>query len=86
MVSSVLVELVADGQEAPSITADVSKLGDCVFFVKGASRVGEEGMFCMEIKIRHASKLSDPMWLVLKTYSKVTGNRDTPPAYIKNAI
>lgn len=82
MVSSVLVELVRDGNEAPSITADGGELADCFFLVEVALWIGEEDMFCMEIKVWHASRLADPMWLVLKTYSKVTGKGVTLPELI----
>lgn len=51
MVSSVLVELMADGDEAPASTTDCGELGKTISGRDGALWVGDEGMFRMEIKI-----------------------------------
>lgn len=81
MVSSVLVEFVADGDEAPSSTTDCGELGKTISGRDIALGVGEEGMFRMEIKIWHVSLVEG-----LKLILWGTGESWTPPILIKNAI
>jgi len=54
MVSSVFVELMGDTGEAPSVTTEILEVGECISWGNVALGVGEEGIFRMEIKARHA--------------------------------
>lgn len=86
MVSSVFVLFTGDAGEAPSSTTDAGEDGKTIGGRECALGVGEEGMFRMEIKVRHASRdwVSTVIWL--EDYIKGTGESGKPPILIKNAI
>lgn len=50
MVSSVLVELMADGDEAPSSTGDGGDSMNCVLGLNGALGIGKEGILSVEVE------------------------------------
>lgn len=78
MVSSVFVELVRDGDEAPSRTTEAGEVGKTISGSDVASGIGKEDIFCMEIKVRHVS-----LSRVLKLIAWGTGERGTAPKFIK---
>lgn len=77
MVSSVFVMLVTDnGESGWSRTSETGEVGKSCCGGDVALRIGEEGIFCMEIKIRHVSTSSE-----LKAIAGGTGEPGTPGSY-----
>lgn len=78
MVSSVFVTLVTDnGESGGSRATEAGEVGNSNGFVDPALRVGEEGIFRMEIKIWHASLSA---WL--KVIAGNSGERGHRPVLI----
>lgn len=86
MVSSVFVELMADGDEAPSSTTLVGEESEGISGRDVALGIGEEGMFRMESKIWHVSRvLGDPRRSIWRPIHFV-GVLGSALFIIKNAI
>jgi len=79
MVSSVLVEFVADAGEAPSSTKSGDEGGNCISGRDVASGVCEEGIAGMKIE----SHVTVPCWHVQTHIAGNWGLRDTPEIYKK---
>lgn len=86
MVSSVSVLFAGDAGEAPSRTTDSGETGKSIGGSDVAFWVGEEGMFRMEIKVWHASRVWVSTLIKLETYVEGTGESGTRLILIKNAI
>lgn len=86
MVSSVFVLFTGDAGEAPSRTTECGEEGKTICGREVALGVGEEGMFRMEIKARHASRDWVSTVISSEDYVEWTGESVTPPILIKNAI